>query len=180
MLTLTFGLSAAGLGVVMAKWRIPSVILAAGLLVTGLMWRRRAIHARCAADGSCAPGGPSRRWWGAGIAVAAVVALVLFPVYAVGVDALGRSTPTAGVGLVSSHLLVGMTCGGCEGHMEQAIGGLPGVVAVDASYESATVNVQWSSAPDLALIEGVVSGLGYELFPATDDVAGRHGAAPQP
>ena len=60
-----------------------------------------------------------------------------------------------------AYQIDGMTCGGCESHVEEAFASIEGVAIVDASYEDGSVVVGWVGEPDLADIDIALSELGY-------------------
>ncbi len=58
--------------------------------------------------------------------------------------------------------VVGMTCGGCEAHVEHAVGELPGIVGVKASYEGEKAMVQFDiSQTSIAEIEEAIKTTNY-------------------
>ena len=59
----------------------------------------------------------------------------------------------------------GMTCTGCEAHVNSEVNKLPGIVEVDANYEEATAKVEFDqSKVDLAQIEEAINGTGYKVI----------------
>ena len=66
----------------------------------------------------------------------------------------------------------GMTCSGCEAHIEHAVGQLEGVSSVKASYDSGTATVLFSTA--LVSTNNIVNAIketGYEVIDNTVDSA---------
>ncbi|MFB6305084.1 MAG: heavy-metal-associated domain-containing protein [Haloferacaceae archaeon] len=57
----------------------------------------------------------------------------------------------------------GMACDGCERTVERALGGLGGVVRVDASHEDGTVEVVVEDRVDDATLRAAVEGAGYDV-----------------
>lgn len=58
----------------------------------------------------------------------------------------------------------GMTCAGCEAHVESEVNKLPGIVKVAASHENATAKVEFDqSKVSLAQIEEAINGTGYKV-----------------
>lgn len=56
----------------------------------------------------------------------------------------------------------GMTCGGCEAHVENDINKLPGIIKINASYEDANAKVAFDQTKiNLAAIEDAINGTGY-------------------
>mgnify|MGYP002277017118 CR=1 FL=1 len=55
-----------------------------------------------------------------------------------------------------------MSCGGCEQNVEDALGSLDGVEAVEADHETDTVDVDAEGADDDA-IRAAIEDAGYEL-----------------
>lgn len=60
--------------------------------------------------------------------------------------------------------VIGMTCGGCEAHVERALGELQGIVEVKASYESEKAIVKFDgSKTNLEEIEKAIKSTDYEV-----------------
>lgn len=57
--------------------------------------------------------------------------------------------------------VTGMSCGGCEQNVEDALGDLDGVAAVEADHEADTVEVDADGAADDA-IRATIEDAGYE------------------
>lgn len=58
----------------------------------------------------------------------------------------------------------GMTCNGCASHVENDVHKLPGIVAVEASYENASAKVEFDrSKVSLAEIEEAINATGYKV-----------------
>ncbi len=56
----------------------------------------------------------------------------------------------------------GMTCGGCEAHVENDVNKLPGIIKINASYEDANAKVAFDQTKiNLAAIEDAINGTGY-------------------
>lgn len=62
---------------------------------------------------------------------------------------------------VSNYTLSGVTCGGCAGKVEAAIGKLSGVDAVQIELATGRMSVIGAGAGDGALIKTTVEKLGY-------------------
>jgi mercuric ion transport protein len=59
----------------------------------------------------------------------------------------------------------GMTCTGCENHIEHAIGELPGVIEVNASYENGITNVSYDSLlVGLPQFEEAIKSIDYQII----------------
>lgn len=59
----------------------------------------------------------------------------------------------------------GMTCKGCEAHIESEINKLDGILAVDANYETANTIVKFDeSKVKIEAIEKTISGTGYKII----------------
>ncbi len=60
--------------------------------------------------------------------------------------------------------VIGMTCGGCEAHVEHAVGALPGIAEVKASYESEKAIVQFDgSKTNLEQIKEAIQLTDYKV-----------------
>lgn len=58
----------------------------------------------------------------------------------------------------------GMTCTGCESHVETEVNKLTGIISVDAIYEEATAKVEFDqSKVSVAQIEEAINGTGYKV-----------------
>lgn len=58
--------------------------------------------------------------------------------------------------------VTGMSCGGCEQNVEDALADLDGVAAVEADHEADTVEVEAEGADDGA-IRTAIEDAGYEV-----------------
>jgi len=58
--------------------------------------------------------------------------------------------------------VTGMSCGGCEQNVEDALGDLDGVAAVEADHEADTVELDADGADDDA-VRAAIEDAGYEL-----------------
>lgn len=59
----------------------------------------------------------------------------------------------------------GMTCTGCEAHVNAEVNKLPGIVKVDASHKEATAKVEFDqSKVSLIQIEEAINGTGYKVI----------------
>jgi copper chaperone CopZ len=98
---------------------------------------------------------------------ALVAAFAFFPMYvgnllpgaASRADARQADTLVVGV--------EGMTCGGCETSVEQALSSIPGVISATASFENAraVVVANHATIPSLSTIAGALGMVGYQLSP---------------
>ena len=58
----------------------------------------------------------------------------------------------------------GMTCAGCEAHVESEVNKLPGIVKINANHKEATAQVEFdTSKVSLVQIEEAIKGTGYEV-----------------
>ncbi len=58
----------------------------------------------------------------------------------------------------------GMTCGGCEAHVESEVNKLDGILSVKASYKSANTVVEYDRTKvDLAAIRKAINSTGYKV-----------------
>lgn len=58
----------------------------------------------------------------------------------------------------------GMTCSGCEGHIEHAVNELPGVMETEASFESATATVKFDKTrSSLEEVMAAIKSTGYKI-----------------
>lgn len=106
------------------------------------------------------------------LGVALGVALVAACVADEGPEAAGVDAPPT---VTATFMVQGMTCSGCEAGVELKVGGLPGVEAVEASFEAGRATVRY--APDRVATEAIVQAieeLGYsaELVPDEAEAAG--------
>ena len=61
--------------------------------------------------------------------------------------------------------LKGMTCAGCEAHIESDVNKLPGIISVDAIYEGGTTKVEYDrSKVSTKQIEDAINVTGYEVI----------------
>ena len=118
----------------------------------------------------CPPEQPSllqSRAFLAVVSVLAVVFLALPSFTGGGGPVAGRTTvPTAEKGqLVTATFLVeGMTCGGCEKHVSDAVYAVAGVVEIDASYAEKNTVVTFDAAQtDAASIAAAIATTGYTV-----------------
>jgi len=59
----------------------------------------------------------------------------------------------------------GMTCAGCEAHVESEVDKLDGILSVKASYESANTEVEYDKTKvDLAAIRKAINSTGYKVI----------------
>jgi len=59
----------------------------------------------------------------------------------------------------------GMTCTGCEAHVESEVNKLDGILSVKASYESANTIVEYDKTKvDLAAIQKAINSTGYKVL----------------
>jgi copper chaperone CopZ len=86
--------------------------------------------------------------------------LGLYPVYVStdGAEQPPNSEPR--VALVT-YSIEGMTCGGCESHVETAFAEIAGVASVDASHQDEAVVVGWLDEPNIIAIDDALLELGY-------------------
>jgi len=60
--------------------------------------------------------------------------------------------------------VTGMTCTGCEGHIEHAVNELPGVLEAQASYEAATATVKFDKTKSsLEEVKTAINSTGYKV-----------------
>ena len=58
----------------------------------------------------------------------------------------------------------GMTCTGCEGHIQHAVNELPGVIEALASYEAATAIVKFDKTKSsLEEVKAAINSTGYKV-----------------
>lgn len=151
------GVSTAGIGAMVAPWRVPALLLAVFIVAGTVVYRVRARRRACAAEG-CEPSSPG--WFAPVLILVAVLILGLYPVYA-STDVPEPAPAATPVTVELTYGIDGMTCGGCESHVEGAFASIEGVATVDASYEDGSVVVGWVGEPDLADIDNALSELGY-------------------
>lgn len=65
--------------------------------------------------------------------------------------------------LSTRFVLKGLTCGGCEGHVREALESLPEIVSAQPSYAQGTLVVFWSDTPHNALVEKTIEEIGYQV-----------------
>ena len=59
----------------------------------------------------------------------------------------------------------GMTCAGCEAHVESEVNKLDGILSVKASYEGANTLVEYDKTKtDLAAIQKAINSTGYKVI----------------
>lgn len=76
----------------------------------------------------------------------------------------GASSKNEAVLVTRTLKVNGMTCDGCEGAIQDAVGELPGVVAVEANHETATATVVFDqSMVSEQDVTGTIEGLGYSV-----------------
>ena len=68
--------------------------------------------------------------------------------------------------------VAGMTCGACVRHVQQALGGVPGVQSVRVDLRSGVATVEHDGRASFAQLRAAVERAGFSLQPA----ASRHGA----
>jgi copper chaperone CopZ len=152
------GVSTAGLGAAFAPWRIPALVLSVIFLVGALFFRNRAHRSACE-TGSCDSAG-QRAWFMPGLVAATVLMLGLYPVY-VPTDETEQPPHDEPPASLITYPIEGMTCGGCESHVEAAFVEIEGVASVDASYRDGVIVVGWLDEPDVAAIDNALHALGY-------------------
>ncbi|MFT6396569.1 MAG: copper chaperone CopZ [Bradymonadia bacterium] len=89
-----------------------------------------------------------------------VLMLGLYPVYAF-TNETGQPPQEETLAVLTTYPIEGMTCGGCESHVETAFAEIAGVASVDASYRDGVVVVGWLDEPDVAAIDSALHELGY-------------------
>jgi copper chaperone CopZ len=173
-LGILLGVSTAGIGAALAPWRLPALILSALFLFGGLVLRRRWERQACA-DASCATSGP-KGWRIPSVVSAAVLMFALYPAYASSTktDPLGES-PAEEASSVTfvTYALDGMTCGGCESHVETLVSGVESVVSAEASYVGGSVVVGWSAEPKADAVRAAVRESGFLLSEDLADGSGH-------
>lgn len=170
LVLIAFGASAVGVASFFEKYRPVFLILATVLLGAGFYlnyFRKES----CAPGSACAVPRPGLRrfnrvtLW---VATAFVVAFSFFPSY-VGLLVGGVNADLAQPAEGGAQTLVmgidGMTCEGCAGILSKALSAVPGVMAVEVSYEdrSAVVKIGGDTFIDAATLETVVENAGYSI-----------------
>jgi len=170
LVLIAFGASAVGVASFFEKYRPVFLILATVLLGTGLYFdyfRKE----RCAPGSACAVPRPGLRHFNRitlWVATAFVVAFSFFPSY-VGLVVGGAKADLAQPAEGGAQTLVlgidGMTCEGCAGVLARALSAVPGVMAVEVSYEdrSAVVKVSDDTPIDEVAFGTVVEKAGYSI-----------------
>ena len=65
----------------------------------------------------------------------------------------------------------GMTCASCVGHVEKALGKLPGVASVTVNLATERADVAFTGKPDAAAVVRAVEGAGYSVPESTVELA---------
>lgn len=103
-----------------------------------------------------------------GIVTVFAVVMLAFPYYSSIFYPENTSNPTFAMSDNLEEITVdikGMTCAGCEQHIEHAVGQLEGVNLVAASYVSGTATIHFSSSMiDDKGIVAAINGTGYQVF----------------
>jgi len=174
LLSLAFGLSAAGASAAFERVRPFFLLAAAGLLGTGFYlshFRKKS----CAPGQACAvPDTKLGRFnramlW---VATAVVIVVALFPYYA-GVLVGGATEAVArqGTALPTITLTVkGMTCEACAAHIQKELTRVPGVKRASVRYAQgqAVVAVDPQSPPDTRALLDAVERAGYKAMRADE------------
>ncbi len=95
-----------------------------------------------------------------------VICLTVLAIVACGCGGGGTEGEDGGAPvLVTKTLQVsGMTCDGCEGAIQDAVGEMSGVVGVEANHETATTTVVFDTAAvSEQSIADTIEGLGYSV-----------------
>ena len=175
LVLIAFGASAVGVASFFEKYRPIFLTLAAVLLGAGFYFNYFRKET-CAPGSACAVPRPGLRrfnritLW---VATAFVVAFALFPSY-VGLVVGGAKANLAEPREAGVQTLVlgidGMTCEGCPGILAKALSAVPGVNAVEVSYEdkSALVKVGGDALIDGATLKTVVEKAGYRIRSVED------------
>lgn len=103
-----------------------------------------------------------------GIVTAFALLMLTFPSYA---HILYPSQEKEAVGIIDGSNISevefevnGMTCAGCEGHVEHAVNELEGIIEVKASFKDANATVKFNSAQtNLAEIEEAIKSTDYKV-----------------
>lgn len=178
LIAVVFGLGAFGTAAIFETVRYPMIVVASAALAYGfyrVYFRRQ----ECADDESCAtkPVGRINKlflWIGAVV----IVAFALAPQYTGYLAAAITSpnlpaTESAPVVVneepVAKKTIVlkvrGMTCEGCEAHIEVPLRKLNGVISADADYKEHNVTVVYDSAlVTVEKIKKTILATGYELI----------------
>lgn len=96
------------------------------------------------------------------------VAMMAFPLYSNSI--LGTIKKTNPIMSKSNMSMVeftisGMTCTGCENHIEQAVGKVQGVALVNASYENSNAIVNYDTMmTSLTAIREAIASTGYKII----------------
>lgn len=59
--------------------------------------------------------------------------------------------------------VTGMSCGGCEQNVEDALGSIAGITSVDADHESDIVEVTTEEDIDDSTLHSAIEDAGYEV-----------------
>lgn len=168
MLAIALGFSSAGVGAFFEAWRLPFVLLSVVMLGAGfyLAYRRP----RCGPGEACETPNPRLRRMNRGalwLTSLLVVAFAFFPEYvgAFHEPGEGETTP-AQTGV--RYRIDGMTCRGCEAHVREAVGALPGVQSVSASYAQGLADVVWDAPPDHDAVGRALTPHGYTATPIAE------------
>jgi copper chaperone CopZ len=175
LLLMGVGLSAAGIGAFLERFRPLFLIIAAVLL--GL-----AFYLNYSRKERCEPGSACERpnlrlprmnrcmLW---VSTALVLTLAFFPSY---VGHLFAVRPTAAESTTASMNtwtidIRGMTCAGCEAAVNQSLAEVPGVLHAEASYDAAnaTITVDSSKPPTRMALAAALAKTGYSLVSVTSD-----------
>jgi len=162
------GVSTAGVGAAFAPLRVPALVVAILLLAGTALYRVRAERRACATTG-CAPSNP---WLTPVIVLVGVLILGLYPVYA-STDPVVDAEPVRAASVEVTYGVQGMTCGGCESHVEAALSEIEGVSSVDASFQQGNAVVRWIAEPDLAAVDTALGSLGYTRLEDTGTASTR-------
>ncbi len=103
-----------------------------------------------------------------GIVTVFAVVMLAFPYYSSIFYPESTSNPTFAMSDNLEEITVdikGMTCAGCELHIEHAVGQLEGVNLVEASYDSGTATIHFlpSLINDKSIV-AAINGTGYQVF----------------
>lgn len=178
---IVFGASAVGLSTAFERVR-PFFLLAAGVLLAAGFYLNYFRKEKCGPGSACETAAPRFKRFNRAmlwLATVFVVVFALFPLYAAPLlDAFESSDAADQAGATETRILSvdGMTCGGCEAHVENALTGVPGVLSTQASHDKreAVVVVDTGSPPTLPALIAAVQSVGYE---ATDGSADRPASA---
>lgn len=178
LIAVIFGLGAFGTAAIFETVRYPMIVVAFGALAFGFyrVYFRMEI---CAEGEPCETKPVSRMnkmflWVGTIV----IVAFALAPQYtgyiAAALTSPG-STASESASVVATEEPVdrktvvlkvrGMTCAGCEAHIEVPLRKLPGVISADADYKQHNVTVVYDSAKvTVEKIKEAILATGYELI----------------